>query len=137
MECWLNGRANKRASGGWLWYPQGRIASGIGTGPGIRFADMDGDGKADLVWIGNSGKLIIWLKKATIKSKIKIQVKWFKENRGNPVGLVIGAFRKDWQLADIDGNGRADYIWVHPEDGSVRVWINQVGEKQRNWVHYE
>lgn len=30
-KCWLNGGANKRASGRWLWYPQGRIASGIGT----------------------------------------------------------------------------------------------------------
>jgi hypothetical protein len=33
------------------WNDVGRVASGIGAGEGVRFADIDGDGKADYLWI--------------------------------------------------------------------------------------
>ena len=135
--CWINGGANKKAPGGWVWYPQGQIASGIGAGPGVRFADMNGDGKADLVWLSKSGSITVWLNQFTvIKGSRKLNAKWSKENGGKPVGTGVGAVREDVQLADIDGDGKADYLWVHPEDGSVSVWINQITVNPRNWVHY-
>ncbi|MCJ1467350.1 hypothetical protein MMC07_005974 [Pseudocyphellaria aurata] len=138
VYCWLNGGEIKRPSGGWYWFPQGQIASGIGAGPGVRFADMDGDGKADLVWLGKYGSVTVWLNKATVaKGTRKIKTNWVKENAGKAVGLGVGAFRKDVQLADIDGDGRADYIWIHPADGSVSVWINQIGDKHQNWMQYK
>lgn len=83
---------------------------------------MDGDGKADLVWLSKSGSLTVWLNKAiAFPATRRIHIEWTKWNRGNPVGLGVDAYRKDIQLADIDGDGRADYLWVHPADGSVSV----------------
>lgn len=138
VYCWLNGGANKEAGGGWLWSPQGQIAFGIGPGIGVRFADMNGDGKADLVWLGEIGNMIVWLNNATkVEGTNNIQPDWIDENNGKLVGLGVGAFRKDVQLADIDGDGTADYVWVHPEDGSVSVWINQAEDKNGNWVRYK
>lgn len=31
---------------------------------------------------------------------------------------------EDVQFADLDGDGKADYIWVHPDTGDVQVWYN-------------
>ena len=35
---------------------------------------------------------------------------------------------------DIDGDGRADAIWVHPQDGSAVVWLNKDPSKRSGWV---
>lgn len=141
VYCWLNGGADGSASGGWIWSPQGQIwsptVSGIDAGPGVRFADMDGDGKADLVWLSKSGTATVWLNKVTAnESETVVNAKWVIANDGRPVALGVGAFRKDVHLADIDGDGRADYLWVHPEDGSVSAWINQIGDEHQKWVQY-
>lgn len=45
-------------------------------------------------------------------------------NNGAVSALGVGANRDDVQFFDLDGDGLADYIWVHPEDGSVEVWFN-------------
>lgn len=46
--------------------------------------------------------------------------------------LESGAFRQDTHLADVDEDGKADYLWIHLADGSVGVWIIQMGDKHRN-----
>ena len=33
-------------------------------------------------------------------------------------------YRRDIRIADINGDAKADIIWVHPIDGSAVVWIN-------------
>jgi hypothetical protein len=35
-----NGGADGAANGGWSWVPKGQIASGIGDGAGVQFADI-------------------------------------------------------------------------------------------------
>ena len=36
-NVWANGGP---ANGGWLWTPKGQIATGLGAGAGVRFADI-------------------------------------------------------------------------------------------------
>ena len=43
-------------------------------------------------------------------------------------------YRRDMRFADINGDAKADLIWVHPIDGSAVVWINNDYRKgQSGW----
>lgn len=37
--------------------------------------------------------------------------------------------RRDLHLQDWDGDGVCDIIWADPENGNVRVWINEYPNK--------
>jgi len=86
----------------------------------VHFADLDGDGFDDWVWMNDEGA-----------------VAWFR-NTGNPpndgdrAGLVhwenqgmsaggVGARGDQIHLVDIDGYGRDDYVWIS-EAGRATVW---------------
>ena len=60
MSPWLNIGAKP---GGWLWYPKGVVATGVGApGTSIRFAELNGDRRADYVVVDpQSGALRAWL----------------------------------------------------------------------------
>ena len=52
VQLWLNGGGPDNGSDAEkvVWYPHGRIASGVGSnGKGIQFADLNGDGRAEYV----------------------------------------------------------------------------------------
>ena len=73
--------------------------------------DVDGDGKADLVWRNTSnGNTAIWLLDGTaIKST------------GFPGGVPL-----TWEIAgvgDVDADGKADVIWRNTASGTVAVWL--------------
>ena len=38
----------------------------------------------------------------------------------------VGANGSDIKFADLNGDGQADYLWVHA-DGSVNAWLNLAG----------
>lgn len=63
VTAYLNGGSGE-GSFGWLWYPQGQITSGLGgfAGGQYRFADIDGDGRADYIYVDpTSGNVTAWL----------------------------------------------------------------------------
>ena len=124
-----NGGPNSAANGGWIWVDEGQIASGLGAGAGVRFADIDGDGRADYIWLSESGAATVYINYVG-----KIAPNWVALNNGQPIATGVGAYRKDVRFADINGDGRADYIWVHPVDGSLDLWTNEVGINPANWV---
>ncbi|MEV0620600.1 GDSL-type esterase/lipase family protein [Nonomuraea sp. NPDC050404] len=86
----------------------------------VRFADGDGDGRADYLQVSVEGAVHAFM------------------NRG---GGGNGSFerRYDWahasnypreyvQFADISGDGRADYLVVY-HGGAVRAWLNRGGNR--------
>ncbi len=85
---------------------------------GVR--DLDGDGKADLVWRhSQTGDVAVWLMDgATVKK--------------GPV--VASGVPLAWQIVgagDLDGDGKADMVWRHTQTGDVAVWLmNGVTVKQ-------
>ena len=77
------------------------VADGIHKSPGsIRLADMDGDGKADYVHVGDHGRLLVWYNRGLTDDNLRID------------GL---------RFADIDGDGIDDYVWVDPISGAPTV----------------
>ncbi|MEU0480258.1 FG-GAP-like repeat-containing protein [Streptosporangium sp. NPDC006013] len=99
----------------WLNWAGGTQGSSLEA---VRFADGDGDGRADYLQVGGDGSVHAFL------------------NRG---GGGNGSFeaRHNWayasnyprqyvQFADISGDGKADYLVVY-DGGAVRAWLNRGG----------
>jgi hypothetical protein len=73
--------------------------------------DVDGDGKADLVWRHmSSGEVAIWLMNGpTIASS------------GHLGGVPLA-----WEITgagDVNGDGKADIIWRNSQTGTVAIWL--------------
>ncbi|ROO87306.1 lysophospholipase L1-like esterase [Actinocorallia herbida] len=105
--------------------PQGVIAAGLPGNPdladALKFADLDGDGKDDYVWLSPTGAATVWL------------------NRGGdgPGGggwvyraeIAQGAGTAPDRVffADMDGDGKDDYVVVR-EDNGIDVYLNRGGD---------
>jgi uncharacterized repeat protein (TIGR03803 family) len=75
-------------------------------------ADVDGDGKADLIWHDAlTGDVSVWLMDGGQPRRAQLVV------FGVPLAWhIIGS-------ADLDGDHKADLIWRHAETGDVAVWF--------------
>ena len=99
---------------------RGIVASpGCGKSTGVsifdrnmRIADMDGDGRADIVCLELEGKLTSWLNK-----------KDGLENVGQ-IKKTEGWDRANIRLADVENSGRADIVWLNKYTGAGSVWKN-------------
>lgn len=71
--------------------------------------DLNGDGRADILWRNANGQVAVWT--------------------GNADASLSGAFvseaiGNDWRIAgagDVNGDGRGDLVWQH-NDGAVSIW---------------
>ena len=105
----------------------------IPTDPkGIRFHDIDGDGRADLLYLSQDGTLSAWLNRADLQRHSTgapdpnaLNIDWIPQGEIIGTEIVKYAVRKDVRLADLNGDGMADYMIVHPENGNVVTWLNK------------
>ncbi len=79
--------------------------------PGAAANDLNGDGKADLVWRHNgTGDVAAWLMDgSTVRTDA-----WF------------GPVDPGWQIVgvgDLDGDGKADIVWRNAQTGWVDLWF--------------
>jgi hypothetical protein len=105
----------------------GQVATGVGDGPGVQFADIDGDRKADYLWVDKYGAVTAYLNGGSGSDG------WLWEPQG-VIAKGVGAPRQDIKFADINGDGLADYLWVNRLDGSVSEWQN--GGMKEVWQWY-
>ncbi|GAA0369310.1 FG-GAP-like repeat-containing protein [Streptomyces blastmyceticus] len=104
----------------------GRIATGVGaSGDQVRFADINGDGRADYLVVDDSGAVHAWLNDSTTG-----QDKWTDAGTFAPGGHVP---RDQVRFADINGDGRADYLVVD-DHGAVRAWVNNGAGGHDGWT---
>ncbi|SDT82477.1 Lysophospholipase L1 [Streptomyces sp. TLI_053] len=90
----------------------------------VRWADFDGDGRADYVVLNDNGSVRVFLNKGG-------------DGHGGwrDLGQVSTGMTSDRarvRLADYDGDGRADYLLINA-NGSVRVFLNKGGDGHGDW----
>ncbi len=75
-------------------------------------ADMNGDGKADVVWQNSAdNRLVMWLMDGSVITAVN---EYSARNAGG------------WHLSglgDLDGDGRADVVWQNQASGAVKAWL--------------
>ncbi|MFJ1796822.1 FG-GAP-like repeat-containing protein [Kitasatospora griseola] len=105
------------------WQPVGTIAKGLTPDRSrARFADFDGDGKADYLQIKEDGSITVYLNRGGDPAGT---------NGWQSLGTVArGATLNQDQVrfADFDGDGKTDYC-VIADTGEVTVFLNRGGDQ--------
>ncbi|KAH7161956.1 hypothetical protein B0J13DRAFT_430718 [Dactylonectria estremocensis] len=120
--------SNGKTSG--LWNELGMIATGGSgrKGAGVRFADLNGDGRDDYIWVDSrNGAVYAWINRGANDDG-----SWAWQALG-VVASGVGANTTNLQLADINGDGRADFCIVDPTTGTVTAWINNGASYKPDW----
>ncbi|RMZ77642.1 hypothetical protein DV738_g4290, partial [Chaetothyriales sp. CBS 135597] len=94
----------------------------------LHLADWDGDGLCDIIYVKpDTGEMEVWLNKlkknGNIEWKLKRNVGPSGEQRPCPEKKGVGIFDLAVRFADIDGNGRADYLCIE-KDGRTWGYLN-------------
>jgi hypothetical protein len=79
---------------------------------------MNNDGRDDYIWLSDDGRATLYTN--TVGPDIDIPTRW-------PQGEIasgVGAKRTNIVFADINGDGKSDYIVIDSESGAVQQWQN-------------
>nr|UMZ45332.1 hypothetical protein [Paramyrothecium sp.] len=103
----------------WGFKSIGTIASGLGPGKRVRIADIDGDGRDDYILLKDNGG-------ATIYRNTWTPGKDHDNFAPMPDAYTsgVGQSPDEIDFVDIDGDGKADYVWTRKLDGKAWVWYN-------------
>jgi hypothetical protein len=112
------------------WTSVNSIAAGTDRVGILDYVDMNGDRKADYVIKDvASGALTVYMNNGT---EAPGGGGW-----GPPIAHASGAAPGSRvALADVSGDGRADYLVVDPSSGSVTAWLNNGGDQGGGgWIY--
>lgn len=122
VSAWLNGGQNASAANGWVLTPLGQVSPGAGAPTSklqISEADINGDGKADLLALTRStGAIYAWLNEGLDTG---FTGNWVPEYNLIGVGLPSGIP----SFADLNGDGLADFVLVAPNSSISGTLINK------------
>ncbi|MCC0097660.1 FG-GAP-like repeat-containing protein [Streptomyces flavotricini] len=119
----VRARLNRGGAGAGAWQETGRLATGVTTDrTRVHFADFDGDGRADYLYIAPDGSVTAYLNRGGDVSGSGGWELIGKVARGTTTA------HQQVRFADQDGDGRADY-WTIAESGAVRVHLNRGGDR--------
>ena len=108
---------------GWLWIGPKEIASGVPNAKqdNVFFPDINGDGRADYVVIGERGEINLWL---NVGGPSSYDLSWI------PAGqIATGLGTPNVSLIDVSGDGRSDYI-IWDEFGGLTGYLNVRGPQE-------
>lgn len=86
------------------------------TTTAVHFADPNSDGRADYHYVDNVGAVTAFSNLEGPDSEADTgKIFWLPQGT---IATGFSANRRTVQVADINGDRRADYLWIH-DDGSV------------------
>lgn len=132
LYTWLNGGEDKESEHGWTWHPLGMIATGLGKGSNVRLVDLDNDQKADYIYLNGTGSVTAYKNRFRAGTGSDHFVPW--QYPANPIAVGVGATPRDIHFGDLNGDGKPDYLWTHPIDGSVNAWMSHLDEADTQWT---
>ncbi|WP_344558066.1 FG-GAP-like repeat-containing protein [Kitasatospora saccharophila] len=107
------------------WHNNAAVDEAGGTGK-LRYADFNGDGKADAITIADNGAV-----------NVKLNAGGDGHGGWQDIGQVTTGTTTDWtkvRFADWDGDGKADYLVFN--GGAVNAWLNAGGDGHGGWIYY-
>ncbi|WP_113704607.1 FG-GAP-like repeat-containing protein [Nonomuraea lactucae] len=130
VRAWANQGDKKWAA--LNWDGQGRIATGVGaSGGSVRFADINGDRRADYLVVGANGSARARLNATGSRPGTADGKSWAD------IGEIFPGRGGQAAFADIDSDGRAEYVRID-DNGAVSAWLNKAREDITNrkpfWV---
>ncbi|KAE8138735.1 hypothetical protein BDV38DRAFT_281664 [Aspergillus pseudotamarii] len=160
IRCWHNGGqkdAPTKEYGGY-WQDLGIVFKGKGMGDitGVPLVDINRDFRSDWLWLDAKGKSDLWaVKRDTGEAEVWLN-KWSSNAQGDyfqfkgvltgnarcTQGWGVGLYDLGLRFADLDGDGRANYLCMDP-DGRTDGWLNKgdnsfesIGQVKRS-EHYD
>ncbi|KAJ4199065.1 hypothetical protein NW767_008648 [Fusarium falciforme] len=124
LKAYLNVGEDKGSEYGWKFKPIGTIASGLGPGKRVRIADIDGDGRDDYIYLKDNGGTTIY---RNVYHPELTGDKYKSLPEADASGINQSPDETDF--IDINGDGKADYVWPRKLDGRVKVWYNDYPNK--------
>lgn len=122
VRAWINGGSANQ------WTSLGTVNPSWSTvrGSMIRMADVDNDGRADMIAIASDGSARVWKNVDNGKKFEALDSRW-------ATGLESG---EKIRIVDVDGDGYADYVIQY--DGGAVKWARNTGNNgqdssKRNW----
>ncbi|KAH8585657.1 hypothetical protein B0O99DRAFT_530303 [Bisporella sp. PMI_857] len=102
-----------------LWFNKGTGGGTRQAGDGVRYCDMRGTGSDDYIWVAKDGAI-------TVFGNYHTPPFWLQYGEAFNPGerLMQGHTRKDIHLADLNGDGKCDWLIVDKKSGSVRMIRN-------------
>jgi len=131
IQCWRNGGTGNYPTT--PWEDMGIVFTGKNKGDirGVRFVDINGDGRSDWLWIDDTGAVDTYINNRDMP-KGSIKPNWRDAGRTHQ-GMQTAGARKNIHFARIGNSERKDYLWVQrQEDEStyqnyVLWWRNDGG----------
>ncbi|WP_158306854.1 FG-GAP repeat domain-containing protein [Amycolatopsis sp. BJA-103] len=105
------------------WGASKTIGTGFSDPARIRFADLSGDGKAEIMSIQPDGTITAWYNALGFETMPWGAAKTVGTGFTEPSRVLF---------ADISGDGKAEIVTVQP-DGTVTAWYNALGFETMPW----
>ena len=133
VKWWRNLKTDGKVSFGYIGLiPNAGCDQRTGVGMfdiALRFADIDGDKRADFLCMAPDGKTTGTLHLQDPDAQSSLFAGYLNTKNGirdlGQIKFAVGHERPNHRWADVNGDSRTDLLWTEPMTGDTSVWQNE------------